>query len=63
MVGQSGIEGAVRGVTYGGWTGSQALSVNASGNVVGTLSRQAPQIGDTVVLNIDPGLQEAVRTI
>ena len=36
--------------------------MNASGNVVGTLSRTAPQIGDTVVLNIDTGLQEAVQT-
>ncbi len=58
LVGQSGIEAQyeqyLRGVS-----GSQALSVNASGDVVGTLSRTAPQIGDTVVLNIDTGLQEA----
>ena len=60
LVGQSGIEeqyeAYLRGVN-----GSQALSVNAAGNVVGTLSRQAPQIGDTVVLNIDTGLQQAVQ--
>ena len=31
--------------------------MNAAGTVVGTLSRRAPQIGDTVVLNIDTGLQ------
>ena len=59
-MGQSGIEQQyeqyLRGVN-----GSQALSVNASGDVVGTLSRTAPQIGDTVVLNIDTGLQEAVQ--
>ncbi len=58
LVGQSGIEQQyeqyLRGVN-----GSQALSVNASGDVVGTLSRTAPKIGDTVVLNIDTGLQEA----
>ncbi len=41
--------------------GRQALSVDASGNVVGTLSSTAPQIGDTVVLNIDTGLQQAVQ--
>ena len=60
LVGQSGIEAQyeqyLRGVN-----GSQALSVNASGDVVGTLSRKAPQIGDTVVLNIDTGLQEEVQ--
>ncbi len=44
-----------------GVAGRQALSVNASGDVVGTLSRTAPQIGDTVVLNLDTGLQEAVQ--
>jgi penicillin-binding protein 2 len=41
--------------------GRQALSVDASGNVVGTLSSTAPQIGDTVVLNIDNGLQQMVQ--
>ncbi len=41
--------------------GRQALSVNAGGTVVGTLSSTAPQIGDTVVLNIDTGLQQAVQ--
>jgi penicillin-binding protein 2 len=60
LVGQSGIEkqyeAYLRGVN-----GSQALSVNAAGTVVGTLSRQAPQIGDTVVLNLDTGLQQAVQ--
>jgi len=61
LVGQSGIEAQyepfLRGVN-----GRQALSVNASGDVVGTLSRTAPQIGGTVVLNIDTGLQQAVQT-
>jgi penicillin-binding protein 2 len=60
LVGQSGIEqqyeAYLRGVN-----GSQALSVNAAGTVVGTLSRKAPQIGDTVVLNLDTGLQQAVQ--
>jgi penicillin-binding protein 2 len=60
IVGQSGIEAQyekwLRGVN-----GRQALSVNASGDVVGTLSRTAPQVGDTVVLNLDNGLQQAVQ--
>ncbi len=60
QIGLSGIEEQyepyLRGVD-----GRQALSVDASGNVVGTLSTTAPQIGDTVVLNIDTGLQEVVQ--
>ena len=45
--------------TSSGVDGRQALSVDASGNVVGTLSTTAPQIGDTLVLNINTGLQQA----
>ena len=60
QIGVSGIEAQyepyLRGVA-----GRQALSVDASGNVVGTLSSTAPQIGDTVVLNIDTGLQQEVQ--
>ena len=60
QIGVSGIEAQyepyLRGVD-----GRQALSVDASGTVVGTLSTTAPQIGDTVVLNIDTGLQQAVQ--
>ncbi len=44
-----------------GVSGVQALSVNAGGQVVGTVSRTAPQLGDTVVLNIDAGLQQTVQ--
>ena len=59
QIGVSGIEAQyepyLRGVD-----GRQALSVDASGDVVGTLSTTAPQIGDTVVLNIDTGLQQEV---
>ncbi|HXZ61273.1 MAG TPA: penicillin-binding protein 2 [Acidimicrobiales bacterium] len=61
QIGVSGVEAQyepyLRGVA-----GRQALSVDASGEVVGTLSTTAPQIGDTVVLNIDTGLQEAVES-
>jgi penicillin-binding protein 2 len=60
QVGVSGIEAQyepyLRGIA-----GRQALSVDASGTVVGTLSTTAPQIGDSVVLNIDTGLQQAVQ--
>jgi penicillin-binding protein 2 len=44
-----------------GVPGRQALSVDAGGNVVGTLSTTAAKIGDTLVLNIDTGLQEAAQ--
>ena len=60
QIGLAGIEAQyepyLRGVA-----GRQALSVDANGNVVGTLSTTAPQIGDTVVLNVDDGLQQAVQ--
>ena len=45
-----------------GVDGRQALSVDAQGNVVGTLNTTAPQIGDTVVLNVDTGLQQEVQS-
>jgi penicillin-binding protein 2 len=60
QIGVSGVESQyepyLRGVA-----GRQALSVDAQGNVVGTLSTTAPQIGDTVVLNLDTGLQQWVE--
>jgi penicillin-binding protein 2 len=45
-----------------GTPGEDALSVDAQGEVVGTLHTTAPIQGDTVVTNIDLGLQEAVQT-
>ena len=61
QIGVSGIEAQyepyLRGVD-----GREALSVDSKGTVVGTLSTTAPQIGDTVVLNIDTGLQQQVQT-
>ncbi len=60
QIGVSGIEAQYEPYLKG-VAGRQALSVNASGSVVGTLSSTAPQIGDTVVLNIDNGLQQEVQ--
>jgi penicillin-binding protein 2 len=60
QVGVSGIEAQYEPYLKG-VPGRQALSVDASGTVVGTLSSTAPQIGDTVVLNVDTGLQQAVQ--
>jgi penicillin-binding protein 2 len=60
QIGVSGIEAQYEPYLKG-VPGRQALSVDASGNIVGTLSSTAPQIGDTVVLNINTGLQEEVQ--
>jgi penicillin-binding protein 2 len=60
QVGQTGIEQQYESVLRG-VAGRQALSVNASGQVVGTISKSAPELGDTVVLNIDTGLQQTVQ--
>ena len=60
QIGVSGIESQYEPYLKG-VPGRQALSVDASGSVVGTLSSTAPQIGDTVVLNIDNGLQQEVQ--
>jgi penicillin-binding protein 2 len=60
QVGVAGIEAEYEPYLRG-TAGRQALSVDASGTVVGTLSTTAPQIGDTVVLNVDTGLQQAVQ--
>jgi len=60
QVGQSGIEAQYEPYLKG-INGRQVLEVNASGEVAGTLSSTAPQTGDTVVLNIDTGLQKTVE--
>ncbi len=60
QVGVSGIEAQYEPYLKG-VAGRQALSVDASGDVVGTLSTTAPQIGDTVVLNVDTGLEQFVQ--
>ncbi|HMD44919.1 MAG TPA: penicillin-binding protein 2 [Acidimicrobiales bacterium] len=61
QIGKSGIEEQyeqdLRGVD-----GVQALSVNAQGQVVGTLRTSPPQPGNTVVLNLDVGLQAALQS-
>jgi penicillin-binding protein 2 len=59
-VGQSGIEAQYEPYLKG-INGRQVLEVNASGEVAGMLSSTAPKTGDTVVLNIDTGLQQAVE--
>jgi penicillin-binding protein 2 len=59
--GQSGLENEYESYLRG-TPGEDALSVDAKGEVVGTLRTTPPTQGDTVVTNIDLGLQEAVQT-
>jgi penicillin-binding protein 2 len=46
-----------------GKNGTSQIEVGASGNVIGTLHTTQPQVGDSVVLNIDGGLQKALDGI
>ena len=62
QVGQSGLESEYEQYLKGK-PGQEALSVNAQGTVVGTLSKTAPTQGDTVVTNLDLGLQEYVQGV
>jgi penicillin-binding protein 2 len=59
--GQSGLENFYESALRG-TAGSQALAVNASGEVVGTVHQKAAIPGDTVVTNIDLGLQQYLQT-
>lgn len=61
QVGQTGIEAQYE-KELKGVSGTQALEVSSTGQVVGTLSATPPKTGDTVVLNIDEGLQTAVQS-
>jgi penicillin-binding protein 2 len=60
QIGLSGIEEQYQD-SLRGTAGRQALSVDVHGDVVGTLSTTAPKTGDTVVLNLDTGLQQFVQ--
>jgi penicillin-binding protein 2 len=60
--GQTGLENEYEPYLRG-TSGQEALAVNAQGQVVGTLRKTDPTQGDTVVSNIDLGLQEYVQTV
>ena len=57
--GQSGIENSYQ-AALRGVPGYQAIAVNARGEVAGVVSQHPPTPGNTVVLNIDIGLQKAL---
>ncbi len=46
-----------------GHNGSSKIEVGALGNVIGTVETTQPEVGDSVVLNIDGGLQKALDGI
>jgi penicillin-binding protein 2 len=46
-----------------GHNGTSKIEVGALGNIIGTLSTTQPTVGDSVVLNIDGGLQKALDGI
>lgn len=60
--GQSGLENEYEQYLRGS-PGQEALAVNAQGQVAGTLRKTDPTQGDTVVSNIDLGLQEYVQNV
>jgi penicillin-binding protein 2 len=62
QVGQSGLESEYEQYLKG-QSGQEALSVDAQGTVVGTLRKTTSIQGDTVVTNLDLGLQEYVQNV
>jgi penicillin-binding protein 2 len=46
-----------------GKNGTSKIEVGADGNVIGTVQSTKPEVGDSVVLNIDGGLQKALDGI
>ena len=60
QIGQTGLENEYES-SLKGTDGKQYLEVNAQGNVVGTLKTVQPTQGDTLVTNLDLGLQQAAE--
>ncbi|MSW00513.1 MAG: penicillin-binding protein 2 [Actinobacteria bacterium] len=60
--GKSGIEQFYQSPLRG-TNGSQSIEVNAQGQVAGVVSQTNPIPGDTVVLNLDLGLQQTLQTV
>ena len=60
QIGKTGIEEQYE-PALRGTAGQQTLEVDAQGNVISTLHTTAPVKGDTLVLNVDEGLQQAVQ--
>jgi penicillin-binding protein 2 len=58
-IGKTGIE-AFYEQYLRGHDGTSTLEVDAFGNVIGTLHTTQPKVGNSVVLNIDAGLQKAL---
>jgi penicillin-binding protein 2 len=61
-IGKTGIESFYEQYLRG-HDGTSTIEVGSTGNVLGTLHTTQPKIGDSVVLNIDAGLQKALDGI
>ena len=59
VIGKTGIESYYEQYLRG-HDGENTLEVNAAGNILGAVKTTPPKIGDSVVLNIDAGLQRAL---
>ncbi len=59
VIGKTGVESFYEKFLRGR-DGTSTAQVNAAGTIVGTVKTLAPRIGDTLVLNIDAGLQRAL---
>lgn len=60
LVGQSGLEEQYNSALTGK-TGTNTVSVNAAGDVTGTVSQKAPQNGDNLVTSINSGIQAVAQ--
>jgi penicillin-binding protein 2 len=61
-IGKTGIESFYEQYLRG-HDGTSTIEVNSNGQVIGTLHTTQPKVGDSVVLNIDGGLQKALDGI
>ncbi len=61
QTGQTGVESSYESYLRG-TDGRQTLAVDAQGQVVSTVHQTVPRPGDTLVLNVDLGLQQAVQS-
>jgi penicillin-binding protein 2 len=61
-IGKTGIESFYEQYLRG-HDGTSTIEVGSTGNVIGTLKTTQPRVGDSVVLNIDGGLQTALDGI
>lgn len=60
-IGKTGVESYYENFLRG-VDGTRTLEVNAAGSILGTLQTNVPRVGDSLILNIDAGLQRNLDT-